>query len=177
MDVDRIFYSLTAGEYEFWAFEIKHKYPNVPAYGQPAYFGLNLGEQAVLERLLACDIKIMHTILVKPVWDDTVSTMSMYTNNKLRDAALLIYRIFDAPYMDTLRSRPVLQSGGKTTVTGRGKLSYRALPVNEFYEIGPFSAPQSETASALAHILRTSAATGEIGVTTRRLHSLRQQNF
>jgi hypothetical protein len=77
VDVDRIFYVVKGGGFDFWAFEVKHKYPETRKVGVEPFFGINNSELRALQLLLTCSVNVLHTILVKPVWDDRLSTMQI----------------------------------------------------------------------------------------------------
>jgi len=174
VDVDRIFYVLKGSGFDFWAFEVKHKYPETRKFGVEPFFGINNSELRALQLLLSCSINVLHTILVKPVWNDTLSTMQLYMRNNMREAALLIYRVIDQEYVNQVLSRPMGVSGGKTTLTGGGTLQYKPLLVREFSEVGSFSASQAEIASVIAGVMRNPTIERP-KVTIEKLESLKRQ--
>jgi hypothetical protein len=176
VDVDRIFYVVKGSGFDFWAFEVKHKYPETRKSGVEPFFGINNSELRALQLLLTCSINVLHTILVKPVWNDKLSTMQLYMRNNMREAAWLIYRVIDREYIDRVLNRPMSISGAKTTLTGGGTLQYKPLLVREFSEIGSFSAAQAKIASVIASVMRNPAVERP-SVTIEKLEALRQNHI
>lgn len=111
--------------------ETKHKYP---IRGRMV-FGMNLGEVNLTKRLVGCGISAWHVILVKPRWDERLSSMYLFFDREAREHALWIAGDMARPpfFSDSARS----SAAAKTSIYGQERVSYSTLELANFRVLGP----------------------------------------
>jgi hypothetical protein len=116
---------------QFIAFEVKQKYPT-----HKGTFGLNIGEARLLTFLSAIGILPVHVILTKPVSDEKVPAIDLYTLDKYRPLSLWIA----ARFTPALLSHKPALAPGKTGIYGDQPLSYYDLEPRHFHRLKPYGA-------------------------------------
>lgn len=129
-NVDRVFLS----ENQLWHFEIKHKFPMDR--GGRLSFGINDGELRLIQHLVECGLRSMHTLIVKPHWSKEVGSMYLLNDLKARNRAAVIGREMTKVDIEAALSGNAGRSGADTTYTGRGTVSFRSFPASSFHKFG-----------------------------------------
>ena len=134
-NIDRV---LLVGD-QVWVLEVKHKFP----YGKKGglKFGLNDGEAYVLRDVVDCGIKAIHLVIVKPHWDVDVSSLNLLSEFKVKERALVVGMLVDGRYIRSILARQSETSGGKTVISGKGRVKFKPLRVGEFSVIGSLAEP------------------------------------
>lgn len=146
-NIDRV---ILVGD-RLWALEAKHKFPYETAGG--LRFGLNNGEAFLIRDLAACGINALHTIIVKPYWDMNVGSSYLLNGFEARKNALVIGRIYDKPEINKLLQVGSSSSPAHTSITGVGRLKFKAIPAAEFHHLGRLSDPD-DAAQRIGQLLR-----------------------
>jgi hypothetical protein len=123
------------------AFEVKQKYPT-----RKGTFGLNVGEARLLTFLAELGIVPVHVILTKPVSDETVPAIDLYSQDRYKSLSLWIA----ARFSQTLLSSKLAQAPGKTSIYGAQRLNYYDMEVRHFHRLKPYG---SGTSAALLDFL------------------------
>jgi hypothetical protein len=132
---------------QFIAFEVKQKYPT-----HKGTFGLNIGEARLLTFLSEIGILPVHVILTKPVSDETVPAIDLYTLDKYRNLSLWIA----ARFTPAMLSDKLAQAPGKTGIYGDQPLIYYDLALKHFHRLKPYGA---EPATALLDFINGKTTT------------------
>jgi hypothetical protein len=124
--------AMLAGD-TIWLGEIKHKYP----FDHDGFhFGLNTGELTVIDRLSKCDIRCLHTILVKPRWSKDEGSMYLLNDLAMKSRAAFIGCVFEGDAAARVIASPASRSAKHTSFTGKSTLSYNSLPATGFSRLG-----------------------------------------
>lgn len=135
-----------------WLFEVKHKFPFGPS---PLKFGINNGELKVLGLLAECGSKVLFSIMVKPRWSKTISSLYMLNDLTARDRTAIVGLALDADRIARIMGRISGKSGADTTITGAGRgLAYKPIPVTNFGMCGVFSDKPASIAEKLVGEMR-----------------------
>ena len=146
-DVDRLF--LTVGSGTFWAMEIKHKFP-IPS---DCSFGLNTGEFRLLQDLSGIGIRCLHVVAVKPYWDKDRSSQYLFNDMAAREHVLLLACEIDRNIAEAMQRGGSATSGGHTTFTGSGTLTFYRLPADRFHKVGLLASTVERNAAGFASML------------------------
>lgn len=148
-NVDRV---LLVGD-SLWVLEAKHKFPYEQ--GNRLQFGLNTGEVFLIRDLINCGINIIHSIVVKPYWNTHMGSSYLTSSYNARENALVIGRTIDKNAVSEVLRSATARSQGHTTLTGKGKLNYKALAASDFSLLSNLANPDA-VAQGIAHLLNGS---------------------
>ena len=99
---------------KYIAFEVKQKFPTAAN-----TWGLNVGLANLFSYLNSIDIEVVHVILVKPIKDDTIPAIDLYTKEEYKKDAKWIATEFDKIFLSNKSIAPAY-----TSIYGNSKLSY-----------------------------------------------------
>ena len=142
-NVDRIF--LHSGQ--LWHLEIKHKYP-MRRDGALA-FGINDGELRLIGILVACGLRSLHAIIVKPFWDKTAGSMYLQNDLDARARAAVIGREMTSGAVQDALSSKGGKSGAHTSFSGRASVPFRAFPASSFHRFGLLADDHTQVAQRI----------------------------
>lgn len=109
------------------SFETKQKYPS-----RKGKFGINEGLTGMFSFLERCDLRVIHIILTKPVWDTSVSAVDLVTLPVYAGKSVWI----------ATESHNIGRTGSKTdapsrtSIDGRTQLRTDDLEVSDFHYLG-----------------------------------------
>lgn len=145
--IERLFANCWLGEAPVWdvdffvehneqliAFEVKQKYPT-----RKGTFGLNVGEARLLTFLAELGIVPVHVILTKPVSDETVPAIDLYSQDRYKSLSLWIA----ARFSQTLLSSKLAQAPGKTSIYGAQRLNYYDMELRHFHRLKTYGSGSS----------------------------------
>lgn len=136
---------------QLWMFEVKHKFPFVS--NQRLVFGLNVGELSLMNDLDKVSVRILHALIVKPVWSKDVGSMYLHSDLTMRERAAVIGFVMNRDRINQLASSRSGSSPSHTVLTGRGRLSYKTIPAEDFRFLGAFSDGAQPLSANLASLL------------------------
>jgi len=165
-DVDHL---LSLPDGRVMQFEVKHKYP----FGarDRLRFGINTGQVRLMHELACAGIETLHMIMVKPVWNDRVSTGYMLNDLAMREHVLILARRIGLGDTEAMLGQQASRSGSKTAFGGRGGLRYVPVPVDGFHLLGTLDDPADVVAG---NMLAAASETLEAPVTSGMLQQHRQ---
>lgn len=147
-NVDRIF---LYGD-QLWHFEIKHKYPMKSRTGLS--FGINDGELRLMQHLIGCGLRSMHTLIVKPYWDNSFGSMYLQNDLKARGRAAVIGREMSCTDIEAALKGIGGKSGAHTSFSGRSNVSFRSFSASGFHRFGLLGDDYQEVARRIfAHMV------------------------
>ncbi|MBL3575603.1 hypothetical protein JMK10_00225 [Rhodovulum sulfidophilum] len=148
-NVDRVFLH---GD-QLWHFEIKHKYPMER--GQSLFFGINTGELRLMQNLVNCGLRSMHTLIVKPNWSKFAGSMYIQNDMRSRARAAVIGREMKSDAIDAALLSKGGVSSSDTTFTGTGSVTFRSFAANTFHRFGRLNDDYREVAGRIFQHMQT----------------------
>ena len=133
---------------QLWHLEIKHKYPMDGRDGRLA-FGMNNGELRVIRTLIACGLRSLHVVIVKPFWDKRAGSMYLLNDLEARPRAAVIGRELTAQNVQLALSSRGGRSGSYTSFTGYGRVPFKSFPASSFHQFGLLGDAHTQIASRM----------------------------
>jgi hypothetical protein len=132
---------------QVWMLEVKHKFPMElpPKNDYPTLrFGINEGELGIIDKLVNCGIRCLHTVLVKPFWSTEAGPMYLLNDLASREKTALVAAVLDQTTVGKMMAGRSGKAAAHTSINGESKIKYRSLPARSFKDLGVLSdAPEN----------------------------------
>jgi hypothetical protein len=115
------------------AFETKQKFPS-----RSGYFGINQGLAGMFSFLNSVDIRVIHVVLTKPVWDTTTSAIDLLTLPQYAGKSLWLAT--DGSNIESAST--VSDAPARTSIDGSRRLRTLNLEVTSFHHLAAQGAKQ-----------------------------------
>jgi hypothetical protein len=115
----------------FVQLEVKHKYPR-----KTLEFGINKGQIYTMQDLARKNIRTMHIVMVKPVWDKNFGTGYLMNRMDLREKVLIIGKLLDSKALWNLSKRDDHSTGKEQSLSGKTDQKTKYLKASEFNLLG-----------------------------------------